>query len=282
MTRSNRLALGYIAKTLAGAAIIFSLNMPPRAYGSSCNIVQESPDSLRNAKIRPFLGREPKSDVMRRPDKSQLSCKVKGGNIEYYAPEGTDVFPITMLEGEKIIDSACTQDRAFVITNKRLRAITNVDPAKEGGRPRRVGRMEITPLPGEAWIERDFGKKGVAAWTHSYGACYVLTHDRELTVAFFDDGGSRETVVYRNLPFPADTAKMVYYSGFLFIAAQDENLIAFSFRGDAANRHLPIAGDSKAGFAVRDGRLFYGKDGKEVEIKVNGPGLESLDFARNY
>jgi hypothetical protein len=219
---------------------------------------------------------------MRKPGKSQLSCRVNDKQVEYYSPEGTNTVPVSLRDGEKVLRSACIQDRAFILTSKRLLSITNVDAAEEGGRKSRMGKMEITPQSKESWVEIDFAAKGVATWEQSYGACYVLTHDRELTVVLFDEGEEKpETHVYR-LPFQAGTAKMFYYSGFLFMAAQDENLIAFSFKGKDETRYLPIAGDSEARFSVRNGRLFYGNEKQEFEIKANGPGVWDLDLSKNH
>ncbi len=273
---AHRMALAYrnaVAKTLAGAALLVALAAPQRASGSSCGSNLYNQNSLRNAKIGPLVERPPKSDVMRGNDKSKLTCEVRGRRIVFHAPEGDDEADVRLREGERILHSSCIKDRAFLITNKRLRAVTQLNPSE--GITRRVGRMTITPMPEEASVERDFSG-GVASWSCSYDSCFVIAHGGELTAAFFGKEGAR---AYRitGMPFPADTAKFVYFSGLLFLSGQDSNVMALSFGESADSRYLPLAWDRGARFVVKDKRLFYGNEGKESEIKVKSPGLWGLE-----
>jgi hypothetical protein len=246
--------------------MIFSLVLP--LFSSNAFAVQADPPHKEVASLRPDTGPRIFGDMQKRTkpsEKNKPGCSVMGNEIEFSSRTGVKKTRIDLLAGERIIDSACIRDRAFILTDKRLLATTSV----EGGGD---GIQAFT-----AWFDiSDANKKGIVAWTQAYDTCYLLTKDGKVAPIFVDDNSkNRERTVYL-IPFPVDNAKIVEFAGVLFVAVDGENLMAFTFSGKSDSRYLPIGADPSSGFKTKDDRLFYGKDGgKVVEIKVK-KGIQTL------
>jgi hypothetical protein len=120
--------------------------------------------------------------------------------------------------------------------------------------------------------------RGIVDWEATASACYFLTRDRRLTVLANDALG--DTVPEYELPF--DTAglgrnRMVSHAGFIFIAPLSGSAVVMSFGEHAGAAYLPLAsGDRRAGFMVRENRLFFGRIGNEKEIIISGPQAQDV------
>ncbi len=248
------------AKPLAGAALLFSLAMPLRAYGRASNDFSGSktPNALRDM-ITPMLDRAPEGELVAKPDRGQPRCTVNDGSVEYSTPKGLKTVPLMLAKGEKVLATACIQDRAFVLTDRRLYATTSMDEES--------GVMKV--LAGTIWFDiSEAYEKGIVAWAHSYDTCYILTKDGKLAPIFVDETEKNQGRTVYTMPFPVDGAKMAEFKGWVFLAVDDENVMAFRFNEKADHKSLLINAYRGAEFTIKNGRLFYG--GKEgiTEIKV--------------
>jgi hypothetical protein len=176
-------------------------------------------------------------------------------------------------QGEVTRETVCRDGREYVLTNTSLIIIEH--NAEE---PYRGLGFRGEPSIQRYFTRTDMGDiyaRGLVDWEAGRSACYFLTADRGLTVYPNTDMG--DTVPSYTFTFETrDLGRngMVYHSGFVFIAAPGESVIAFG--EDGQRRTLDLVAGSGHGFGVRDGRLFLGSR----EIVVRGPAVEDLMVKR--
>ncbi len=260
----NTRKLGLRSTNAAANAVLFSLALPffssyaPNAHalGRTANL---NVDLHNNWPMTPLVDKAPNKKVKK--------CKVNDKKVEYEFPGGiTKAAPISLSEGEEIEESACTGDKGFVRTNKRIYVTTADDD----------GTAWYTP-----WFDISGAHKtGIVAWTQSYDACYILTKDGKLTPIYVDDIGKNDGRLEYTIPPSVDGARMIEFGGVVFIAF-NEKILAFRFnKKDSVP--LLIAPYPGAKFSITDNRLYYGREGGKItEIKVEKEEISyPLDLGR--
>jgi|GEM_PF-3635252 len=120
MTHTKSLGFRRDAKAAANA-VLFSLALPFFLHSPSAFAIGRNPNPLRNESVTPLVEKAP--DKMSKDP----SCKVKGNGIEYVFSGGkTKSPPINLRDGERLVESACDDDRGFIRTDRRLFATTVV------------------------------------------------------------------------------------------------------------------------------------------------------------
>lgn len=117
---------------------------------------------------------------------------------------------------------------------------------------------------------------GLVAWAQSDDTCYFLTQDGVLTV--IPVGEAKDGLPAYQISSDVSNAKMVYSSGFLFIAPVSGYLMVVSFFNDAGSKSIPIPLEALDSELLFDGdKLFFGKKGAEkAEIRINGKSINDV------
>jgi hypothetical protein len=242
--------------------------------------------SVSNALPRnnPSLVQEKSPDVRKQPvpRDSRVSCRYKGGVLEYRLSDGKVKRVENLLErGEKIVDVACNESYAFVLTDTSVIMVPGLEK-KEG---KGSGNVTVAFLHTRKDL-RDIFRKGLVAWANSEDRAYFLTRDRDLTEipAIIKE----KTIPVYQIPNVVGGSAMVFHSGFLFIAPVEVEhskamlLTAIRFEGGANFREIALPqGMDDGGFFFDGKKLVFGKrGGNELEIKVNGAKLDGVSLVK--
>lgn len=181
-----------------------------------------------------------------------------------------NIAAVAMERGEKVRESICSGNREFILTDRALHIRTRVMERE------RFGNAEITLDNYSSRTDmREMIARGIVDWEATETACYFLTRDRRLTVMPNDEmGGSipEYTLPFETANIPRN--RMIFHSGFLFIAPLSGDALVMSFGENPDSRFLslPPAG----GFSVRGNMLFFGIKGNEREIRMDGPSVDDV------
>jgi len=169
--------------------------------------------------------------------------------------------------GEIVRETVCGKNRTFVLTNTSLIVVTpSKDEEVETGIEGVTLKFTYTRTD-----MREILKNGLVTWTQTEDACYFLTQDKVLhrIVSI----GSKEDDEEHLMPFDVQKARMIYHSGFIFIAAPvSGRLMIMRFSNKPESGGVPLLFDAKnPEFFISNGKLYFGeKDGKKAEIRIDG------------
>lgn len=194
------------------------------------------------------------------------SCRAAANGIEYQLSDGTVKRAHILQRGEKITEITCKRNKVFVLTNTSLLII-------EDGERQRTDDGIALSFQYSRTDMRDMLRRGLVAWTQGDDTCFFLTRDRMLTLIPVHE--MNDTVPTYQIPFRAENAKMIYHSGFLFIASSG-NMNVMNY-DQTESRTLSIQPNiQNAEFFVLDGKLFFGRKEEKIEIRRNGQSVNDI------
>jgi hypothetical protein len=174
-------------------------------------------------------------------------------------------------EGERITGSVCTPNYEFVLTNTSL-LIFPRDGAKQ------TGDSSITFSHMRNRIDSLIGD-GIVDWDATDKAAFFVLRDNSLVIMPL----KRDSTTLPTYVLAFDTGsmgkdRMTAFGGMVFIASPSGDVLALSYSDKAQMNAIKTdITNPDAKLFVADGKLFFGKkDGKKVEIKVEGPDSVSL------
>jgi len=178
-------------------------------------------------------------------------CKISGSSLEHsYGGRSVTIPGITPADG-RVFGISCARDHVVVLSQKRIDDIRIISSALPIGLDEGVdARLESRRL------RIDLGERfenGIAGWTHSDDAAFVLTRDGLLHSVALQTESRVESV---HMLERSRSAQMAYGKGLLFILYPERKLMAIS-PGDwrFGISDLPI-GASGQSIRKEDGRII--------------------------
>jgi hypothetical protein len=167
---------------------------------------------------------------------------------------------------ENVMEKRSTENHDFVLTNKRLLIFSK--KKSQGPITLIESRKDISKLMSE----------GIVDWEVSESHSFFLTGDKKLRVIPHNSGN---VSVY---PLEFETAgmgnaRMVYQSGFLFIAPPSGKILICSdnLEWGTLSNHFE---DTDASFSVSNDGLFFGNEIESSEIRIKGNKLADVSIFR--
>jgi hypothetical protein len=210
-----------------------------------------------------------KSTQRPRAKRHFASCRMNGRALEYTLTDGTlKLFNNLLTKGEKVISIRCNDSFASVLTNTSLITVP--------GKSRRSAMLSLQNVRGDM---EPFHKKGIVDMELGDDRHFILTRDRELREALIVNHSNTDIV--HTLPYKVNGAKMKFHRGFLFIAPVGRKMLVMRFDKNRGYSELSIpANMDGSGFFLKGKRLFFGKQGKEVEIMIRGKQLSQVKIKK--
>jgi len=213
--------------------------------------------------------------------RQSVSCRFEKGVLEYAIPNGPVKKVDKLLDrGEAVLDLACHDRYAFVITNTSLIVVPGRQEKDKSGNVEVIFRYTKKDI-------REMHKKGIVSWAYAQDKCFFLARDGEITEVPVIV--KSETIPFYKLPFDFQDSAMVFHQGFLLIApalsrANNARVMVVvklaNKKSDFSELALP-QGLKDADFFYSGKKLFFGNKGSvELEIKILGTDPSSVKMKK--
>jgi len=209
----------------------------------------------------------------RAKQKTLPSCGFEGSVFHYVVPDGKRIAVPGLLRdpNEKILGTSCSKKFAFAISDKNMYFIFGAPKETKGGSGSLKESFRFWPLEKET---KRFGP--LVSFAFSEDRCFLLFRDGVIREHF----AGEDYVDNNRIPFKTENARMAYFSGFLFIAPVEGKMVIIeTSSGESKYKIHPLPKHFYGGSAhymIKKNRLFFGVEGKMLEIVTEAANLSKI------
>ncbi len=183
-----------------------------------------------------------------------VSCSYDEGVLRYKTSDGKERTKNGILQsGERAWDIKCDDSYVHIMTDRNLLTV-QAEPSRI-----RADKLAITKI--KKWVEMDdVFAQGLVDWTHSSEDIFFLTRAGKVSVLpIIND---KKKLVWYKFENDFSRSRIVYHSGFVFIAPASNELICM----DRTGRFVRFPDVGEGEFRYKKHKLYYRTEKKETEI----------------